>query len=97
MADGPSFEPLFRDMRCLNAESNLPEIVKYLRFTKDEEAGYQSFLNHYLPMLVGKSQFDEFIGDLEDKDLAKELKGLGKEVAVATPKAEKVAKPKKIK
>ncbi len=84
--DGPSHEPLFREMKCLNAESNLVEIVKYLRFTKDEGPNYQKFLAHYLPMLVGKPEFDEFIGDLEDKALAKTLKTANK-----APTAEELA------
>lgn len=63
MADGPQIENLFRECKCLNAEYNLQEIVKYLRFSKGED-GYQAYLKHYLPMLP-KEQFDAFVGDVE--------------------------------
>lgn len=59
-------------MKCLNAVHNLDTITKYLRFTKSEDV-YQNFLKHYLPIIKGTKEFNEFIGDLADKALAKEL------------------------
>lgn len=76
MADGPNIEKLFTETDCLNAQSNLKEIVQYLRFFKSGEETYQRFLKKYLPKLATpetKAEFSEFIGDLDDKDLAKEL------------------------
>lgn len=51
MADGPNYEALFRGCKCLNGNSDLPMIVKWLRFTADEGGGVSPYLAHYLPML----------------------------------------------
>ncbi len=69
--DGPDHFKLFTDMKCLNGETNAPEIVKYLRFSKDEGT-YQTYLRHYLPMLA-EDAFSEFIGDVTDEKLKEEL------------------------
>jgi len=106
--DGPDHEKLFRQMGILNAETNLKEIVKYLRFTKDEGT-YQQYLKHYIPMLAKpglEKELQEFIPDLEDKELAQKL-GYGppaetveekpedqEEESIDAPK--KVGRPKKV-
>jgi hypothetical protein len=72
MPDGPDYHTLFTGMTALNGETNLKEIVQYLRFYKGE-GSYQAFLLHYLPMLP-KEEFDDFIGDVTDGEKAKELK-----------------------
>lgn len=76
MSDGPNIEKLFNEMQCLNAQSNAREIVRWLRFYRDETA-YQQYLKHYLPMFA-KPEYEailnEFVDDLSDKELAKELK-----------------------
>lgn len=71
--DGPDISKLFAETDCLNAVHNLKDIVRNLRFSKGEDT-YQKYLKKYLPKLVGYEEFDEFIGDLEDKDMAKALK-----------------------
>jgi viroplasmin and RNaseH domain-containing protein len=84
MPDGPNIEHLFTETDCLNAQSNLKDIVKYLRFFRDETA-YQMYLKKFLPKLADpkyKEAFDEFIGDLEDKEMSKDLKELVKEKPV---------------
>lgn len=76
MPDGPNIEKLFTETNCLTALSNLEDICKYLRFFKNE-GNYQSFLRKYLPLLAFPQYakaFHEFIGDLEDEDLATALK-----------------------
>ncbi len=76
MPDGPDIHKLFTETTCLTATSNLDDICRYLRFYKNE-GSYQQFLAKFLPLLAKpeyKTQFDEFIGDLEDKKMAKELK-----------------------
>jgi len=52
-------------MKALNAETNLKEILRYLRFSKDEGAMYQNYLRHYLPLLP-KENLGEFIDDVVD-------------------------------
>ena len=74
--DGPDIHKLFTETNCLTAKSNLKEICQYLRFFKNEDC-YQTYLKKYLPLLAHpefKEAFDEFVGDLEDKEIAKELK-----------------------
>lgn len=74
--DGPNIERLFLETDCLTAQSNLEDICRYLRFFKGQ-GDYQAHLAKYLPKLAKpeyKAEFNEFIGDLEDKDLAKQLK-----------------------
>ncbi len=76
MPDGPNYEKLFTETDCLTAQSNLKEICQFLRFFKNEGA-YQTYLQKFLPKLAKpeyKEAFDEFIGDLKDEGLAKELK-----------------------
>lgn len=103
MADGPNIEKLFTETDCLNVQSNLKEICQYLRFYRDETA-YQVYLKKYLPKLATpetKAAFDEFIGDLTDKELAKELaKGTvakveKKEVEVKVDEKKEEIKPAK--
>jgi hypothetical protein len=106
--DGPNIERLFTETDCLNAQSNLPEITRYLRFYKSEDA-YQIYLKKYLPKLAKpeyKDAFDEFIGDLRDEELAAELKKafipakVKKEVEVVEPITDAVVEkvePKKLK
>lgn len=110
MPDGPNIERLFLETDCLTANSNLKEICQYLRFFKNEDS-YQKHLRKYLPKLADplyKDAFDEFIGDLEDKELAKELKTRFKapkedivptvtldEVKAIVENVEKEEKPKK--
>lgn len=93
MADGPDHEKLFYEMRCLNAQVNLKEIVSYLRFSKGDGM-YQSYLKHYVPMLAkleDKASFDEFIDEIEDKDRRKELSDIAyPPKPKAEPKVEKV-------
>ncbi len=88
--DGPDIHGLFTRMQSLNAESNLKEICQYLRFSKSEGT-YQTFLRHYLPLLAHPAyriEFAEFIGDLEDKELAKELKASVKQDAEESTEVE---------
>ena len=90
MSDGPDILKLFTETNCLNVQSNLKEICKYLRFFKSEQP-YQTYLKKYLPLLATpelKDTFNEFIVDLEDKDLAEELKkGLVPKKPEPTPEA----------
>ena len=82
--DGPNIEKLFTETDCLTVQSNLKDIVQYLRFFKNEDS-YQTHLRKYLPKLAvpeAKEAFDEFIGDYADKEKAKEL------IALVTPKKE---------
>lgn len=97
MPDGPNIEKLFTETDCLTAQSNLPEICQYLRFYK-KEGCYQAYLAKYLPKLAKpeyKEAFDEFIGDVEDKELAKQWKAQFKTVEPEVPPvaAEAVAAP----
>ena len=85
--DGPNIEKLFTETDCLTAQSNLDDICKYLRFFKKEDS-YQAHLTKFLPKLAHpeyKEAFDEFIGDLANRDLADELKGAFKKVKVEAP------------
>ena len=96
--DGPNIERLFLETDALTAQSNLKEICQYLRFFKHEDS-YQAHLKKYLPKLASpeyKESFDEFIGDLEDKELAKELKGKFKaDVKEEVKEAKEVKKEEK--
>ncbi len=74
--DGPNIEKLFTETDCLTAQSNLKEICQYLRFFQTE-GGYQIYLRQYLPKLAKPEyadEFNEFIDDLEDEEMANELK-----------------------
>ena len=75
--DGPNHEANFAK-NILNAQVNLVEIVRYLRFNKGE-AMYQNFLRMYLPKLItldDKTAFNEFLPDLENEELKAELKSM---------------------
>jgi len=77
MADGPNYEQLFNGCKCLNADSNLKEIVSRLRFNQGDEASYQKYLKHYVPMFAKPEHeefFNEFVKDLKDEEKVKELK-----------------------
>lgn len=62
-SDGPNHYNNFIGMKTLNAEANLKEILRWLRFFKGED-NYQTLLNHYLPMLP-EEHFTELIEDVE--------------------------------
>lgn len=84
MSDGPNHEANFQ-AGILNAEANLKDIVRFLRFYKGEDK-YQSYLRQYLPMLAKLEYtevFDEFIDDYENEERVKELK-----TALKAPKVE---------
>ena len=51
MSDGPNYERLFRECKCLNWETHSKTIVDYLRFTTGEGEDGSPYLAHYLPML----------------------------------------------
>jgi hypothetical protein len=78
--DGPNFEKLFTEMRCLNGSNagDASIIVRYLRFYKGTE-GYERYVAHYLPQLP--------------EELAKEFKPVTETVETeveAKPTEEKV-------
>ncbi len=91
--DGPDYFKLFAEMKCLNGETNAAEIVKHLRFTKDEGT-YQTYLRHYLPML-SKDHFDQFIGDVTDEKLKEELQKRFPDTEEEVEK-KKLGRPKKV-
>lgn len=90
MPDGPDIHKLFTETNCLNAQSNLKDICQWLRFYQTEQP-YQTYLKKFLPLLAHpeyKEAFDSFIDDLNDKDLAEELKkGLIPKKPEPTPEA----------
>ena len=89
--EGPDYLALFTGMKCLNGEANEADIVRHLRFFKDD-GNYQTFLRHYLPML-SEEKFKEFIEDVKDEVLKAELL---KRFIPEVPEVKKVGRPAKV-
>lgn len=91
MSDGPDFFSLFTGHK-LQGGIHSREIKQWLRFFQ-EESEYQRHLRHYLPLLSEEDRKD-FLKDLQDKELQKELsKKVKIEAVEEAPVVEAPAEP----
>lgn len=86
--DGPDFYNLFIRMSCLTVPTNLKEIVRYLRFFRDQD-GYDQYLKHYLPMLPA-----EYAAEFIEKEIEPEVTTFEVPVEEEKPKVKKPRKSK---
>lgn len=85
--DGPDYYTLFIQMKCLTVPTNTKDIVRYLRFFKDQD-GYEMYLKHYLRMLPADVAAEFIEKEVTAEPVATE------ETAVEAPKVKKPRKSK---
>lgn len=86
--DGPDYYNLFIRMSCLTVPTNTKDIVRYLRFFKDQD-GYEMYLKHYLPKLP-----KDIAAEFEKPKAVKVEEPVPAEAPAEAPKVKKTRKSK---